>query len=390
MRTGKAVLLSALLVVCTLQLHTVHAANAGDCSVTFKGQDKKFDGCRTGLASGVDVYWTISSGTIETLFSGKPEKGGYVGWGWGSHKMVGSSAAVVFVDPSSSKPRLEDFYLRAESTDGVKIDSKQVLSVKEADQAADGTLMGYFVRPLGSNVKEGVVDAIWAVGPSTSGNVTLSDHKSAHATSKFDLTSTGKAQDGGGGGDGSEIEGHWVFHGFVLGIAWFLVAPLGIFWMRFLKKFNPRTFQIHRVVMVTVLLLTLIGFLIGLVKGKREEMAHFVIGCIVASLTIIQVLIGIFRPKHESKLRGLFYLIHSQTGRASYIMGVVNCFVGLGLLNAKAYWYVICALCVIAAIALFVVFQFLLKSQFPTKAGTHAVAMEYDSTTNGNGESDSI
>lgn len=344
------------------------ALAAEQCSIQFKGSTKTFDGCRTDLSAGVSVYWTIDTDkkTIATLFTGKPKKGGFVGWGWGAKRMVGSNAAVAFVDPSTKKPRLEDFALRSKSESGVVIDSKQGLLVREADIASDGTIKGYFVRPLDGDVKEGTVSAIWAVGPSTTGNVTLSDHESSKASGDFNLERTGREEGGGSSG----FEGHWKFHGVLLAITWFLLVPTGIIWMRYLKKYNPLAFQVHRAIMVTVLLLVLIGFLIGLVKGEREKRAHLSIGSAVMALVVLQVVMGTFRPNHESRFRWIFYIVHSNAGRAAYIAGVINCFIGLDIIDAKAYWFVLCVGAVVLFAAAFILFEFFLKSKFPTKVST--------------------
>jgi len=132
-------------------------------------------------------------------------------------------------------------------------------------------------------------------------------------------------------------------HAICMALAWMAIAPSGIFTARFLKvPGTPMWFKAHRIMMATVLLFTIVGFIIALVTVADSgrpllESTHGVLGTIVFSLALLQPVNAALRPSPEprSDVRVGWEAAHSWAGRVAAIIGFVNCLVG-ALLWASA------------------------------------------------------
>lgn len=329
------------------------------CSIQFKGNTRTFQGCRKGLTGDVDVYWNIVNDEIETLFVGTPPTGGYVGWGWGSLEMVGTNAAIAYANSSGDGARIEDYFLAARSTTGVQIEGRQKFSSSDAEVTAAGEVRGLFVRPLGNGVSVGPTNAIWAIGPKVSAPDALERH-GTRASAEIDLSETS-----GDVVSRSVLSTGLKVHGALMSLSWVALAPAGALAMRFLKRFNPATFQGHRGLMVTAVLVAVAAYILGLVKGNRGHIAHLVIGSIVLGLAFLQVLGGAFRPEKGTEKRPIFNMLHGWSGRVVLVLAAVNLYLGLAAADAVWWLYLLMSLGVGLWVVVFLVLQFVLARQFP-------------------------
>lgn len=398
------------------------------CDVLFKGSSRNFQGCRKNLEGGVDVYWNIdeSAKTIETLMSGKPgAEGGYsmfhlaffqplicftavlllcilfltsldsllvyrlsfgilrsyfcvpawsssaVGWGWGQRSMVpsgGGAAAIAFADPSSGAVSVRDYSLSARSSAGVQPGTSQELSGGEAE-LVDGSIFALFTRPLGGSISNGPTDAIWAVGPAVSSATSLMTHTS-RSSGNFDLSTASSSSDS----VGSSLETLWKVHAWLMALAWLGLAPIGILGIRRFKKYNPLTFRIHQGLLVLATLFTIAAYIIALVEGRRLAKVHFSLGTVVMVLALFQVVLGVIRPAKGAPKRGLFYALHSNAGRLTWIIAVANVFVGLFLArsNAPTWLKVVAGVLVGLYVLAFLIFETVLSGSFPSKEVSEA------------------
>jgi DOMON domain/Eukaryotic cytochrome b561 len=338
------------------------------CSVAFKGATLQYQGCRLDLSAGMRVYWNLSDSEIDTLFSGNPKKGGWIGFGWGRDKMVGANAAVAFLN-SSGTADVYDYYLADKSSAACVVANKQGISKKEAEVLPDGTILARFVRPRDTNIQNSSTYAIWANGPGVSGGTTLKEHSgSSYATGLINLATTSAT--GNETVQVSAISTALKVHGVLMAVAWLLLAPLGIFFMRHLKKFNPVAFQVHRGLMVTAFVVAVVSFIIGVIKKTSERgllSLHLGLGVVAGVLAILQIIGGIFRPQKATRRRPLFNLLHGWSGRIAVVLAVIDIFIGLKLAKAKALLYILTAAVVALWTALFVVFSVFLRKPFPIK-----------------------
>ncbi|KAJ8270318.1 hypothetical protein GJAV_G00112910 [Gymnothorax javanicus] len=129
-------------------------------------------------------------------------------------------------------------------------------------------------------------------------------------------------------------------HGVCMLIAWMIIATTGIVIARYFKPCWPnRTicglkvwFQLHRGMMVLVVLLTVTGFILPFVyrKGWSEHAgAHPYLGCTVMTLAILQPFMAIFRPSPDSARRFIFNWAHLGAGASAVILAVAAMFLGV-------------------------------------------------------------
>lgn len=335
-----------------------------DCSVTFKGDAREFQGCSLNLAGGVSVYWNFDEDNerLETLFAGTPDEGGYVGWGWGSSQMVGTNAAIAYAG-EGGEAVIEDYFLESRSSAGVQIAGNQNFTESEADVNDDGVVMGFFVRPL-EGITRGDTDAVWAVGPPVSAPDALSQHsRTNRATGTIDLSQTSASSGTGSVG----LATVWKVHGALMGIAWIGLAPLAITAMRYFKKFNPATFQFHRGAMVAAFIIALVAYIIGVSRGSRTERAHLAIGSLVLILGLGQVVGGTLRPDKGTDRRPLFNIGHAWLGRIAFVLAAVNVYIGLRIAEASRGLYILVGLVLLIAILANLILGLAFSKQFPTK-----------------------
>merc|ERR1719242_587996 len=163
-------------------------------------------------------------------------------------------------------------------------------------------------------------------------------------------------------------------HGIIMWISWALLAPIGIMSsaFRFLYPDGPKWFFVHRGVQVSVVVLTVIGFIIAIVFTTNKEKEHFannhmVLGLVVTIFAIFQPLNAYFRP-HPPKEgwvdgkplgRAVWEYLHKGSGYACWVAGCIAIYLGLGLrgedMLASLHLFGWCGLMLVLYIALSVV-----------------------------------
>jgi hypothetical protein len=123
---------------------------------------------------------------------------------------------------------------------------------------------------------------------------------------------------------------------------WILFVSTGILVAFFFKPSwpdhklcgKPIWFSIHRTLMITVVILTIIAFILILVyengrwvsQTTQCEFAHSIIGIIIISFTIIQPIMALFRCKPDAEYRFLFNYLHGFIGLSAFILSIVAIF----------------------------------------------------------------
>ncbi|XP_051869025.1 putative ferric-chelate reductase 1 isoform X1 [Pristis pectinata] len=131
-------------------------------------------------------------------------------------------------------------------------------------------------------------------------------------------------------------------HGSLMFIAWVTTANIGVIVARFFKSLWPSTtlfgkkiwFQVHRILMMTTVLFTCLGFILPfLYRGGWSHYAgaHPYFGCMILTLVILQPLVAIFRPNPSALRRYLFNWFHWATGTFARIIAVGSIFLGMDL-----------------------------------------------------------
>ncbi|KQK73696.1 ferric-chelate reductase 1 [Amazona aestiva] len=149
---------------------------------------------------------------------------------------------------------------------------------------------------------------------------------------------TGLPQDIGGSRSPRLIKAH----GALMFIAWITTVSIGVIVARFFKPVwsysflfgKEMWFQVHRMLMLTTVMLTGISFVLPFIyRGGWSQQAGFhpYLGCTVMALAIFQPLMAGFRPSRHAPRRQLFNWFHWSTGTAARILAVVTMFLGMNL-----------------------------------------------------------
>uniref|UniRef100_A0A671P8R3 Putative ferric-chelate reductase 1 n=1 Tax=Sinocyclocheilus anshuiensis TaxID=1608454 RepID=A0A671P8R3_9TELE len=155
------------------------------------------------------------------------------------------------------------------------------------------------------------------------------------------------------------------YHGAFMLIAWTSTVSAGVIMARYFKPDWPERnilgqrvwFQLHRMLMVLTVLLTLVGFVLPFMyRGGWSKRAgiHPYLGCVVVALAVIQPVIALFRPAPDASRRYIFNWMHFGTGTAAQVVAVVTIFLGIhqqalflpapwstGVLAAIVVWFVL-------------------------------------------------
>ncbi|KAL8178319.1 UNVERIFIED_CONTAM: hypothetical protein K2H54_041543 [Gekko kuhli] len=140
-------------------------------------------------------------------------------------------------------------------------------------------------------------------------------------------------------------------HGALMFVAWMTTVNIGVIVARFFKPVWSHSlwfgeeiwFQVHRMLMMTTVLLTSISFVLPFVyRGGWSQQASFhpYLGCTVMALALIQPLMAAFRPPPQAPRRQIFNWLHWSTGTTARILAVVTMFLGMDLpaLNLPDPW----------------------------------------------------
>ncbi|RNA06657.1 ferric-chelate reductase 1 [Brachionus plicatilis] len=143
--------------------------------------------------------------------------------------------------------------------------------------------------------------------------------------------------------DGVKVKAHAAF----MIIAWTIFATLGMIIARYFKFIFPDVrflelkiwFVIHRPLMYTAYILTIIGFFVILAdqnwtwieRTRTTSFVHSFFGLIVIILCFLQILVAFFRPHQDHQNRYIFNYFHSANGTVILLLSVITMFLGTAI-----------------------------------------------------------
>jgi hypothetical protein len=127
-------------------------------------------------------------------------------------------------------------------------------------------------------------------------------------------------------------------HGILMVFTWIVLVSTAILIARYFKRsWKDRKicgkavwFAIHRTLMTSVAMLTLISFILILVykKGQwvsnknQREFAHSIIGILVICFALIQPFLALFRCNPDDHYRFIFNYAHATIGFSAFILSI--------------------------------------------------------------------
>ncbi|RNA13986.1 ferric-chelate reductase 1 [Brachionus plicatilis] len=143
-------------------------------------------------------------------------------------------------------------------------------------------------------------------------------------------------------------------HAILMVIAWPFLSTIGILFARYYKPIFPNVkscgvqfwFIIHRPFMISVCLLSLIGF--GFIfsyknwtwtsQSSVKNFAHSIVGLITILLSLIQPAMAIFRPDKLAENRPIFNWAHRLVGILAYAFSITAVFLGVNMFVKNYHW----------------------------------------------------
>ena len=139
-------------------------------------------------------------------------------------------------------------------------------------------------------------------------------------------------------------------HAVLMGLAWLLLAPLGVVIARYTKAppvtqgAPARWFLLHRGTQIAAVLLTAVGVPLAIAStgdtyAQHLFNSHTVMGVVVSIFAFGQSALGVIRPSKASPHRALWSNGHKVLGYATSACAVVTCILGadeIGVLYKSA------------------------------------------------------
>ncbi|XP_057960775.1 cytochrome b561 and DOMON domain-containing protein At5g47530-like [Malania oleifera] len=187
------------------------------------------------------------------------------------------------------------------------------------------------------------VNQVWQEGPVVGGAPGRHDLSGANVQSFGSLNLvTGESGTAGGGGNSGLRRRN--IHGVLNAVSWGILMPIGVLIARYLKVFaDPAWFYLHAGCQTSAYIIGVAGFATGLKLGSETPgvtySSHRTIGIILFCLATLQVFALFLRPNKYHKLRFYWNIYHHSVGYTVIILGIVNIFIGLGILDPEGKWW---------------------------------------------------
>lgn len=335
---------------------------SSDCSVIFRDETLTFDGCAIGQFGDMNIYYSApnASGVVDTLFQAARERdsGHYVSFGWGYNSMVGSIVLSAYANASNTTD-IGVYSLTSKLSSGVNRISTPSDFKDIAVEMTDEFLSGRYKSVPGN----GTVSFIWAVGSASNSNSSsLNYHgRSGRGIGEVNLSNVTAGAEATTSSNRRER-----VHSVVMAVAWTVLTPWAVIFIRFFKQYNPTTFNVHRFTNFVSVVLTVLGLFLVVFTSNLERDPHRFIGYVVVGLAVLQLIGGIFRPAKESRVRSTWYGLHFLMGSIAVGLGFTNVYLGIGLgfFERKGLYYALTSVALGAFVLAYLLFSSMPRS-FP-------------------------
>lgn len=319
-------------------------AAAGACAAERFTNNRVYAACSDLPTLGASVHWTYdqAASSLSVAFVAAPSSpGGWVAWGINptGGGMIGTQALI-------AAPRASGGYaVQTYDITGFSVDAPKPIAYPTSDLAAevgaDGRVQMFGKLTLQNGT--GVVNQVWQVGPVSAGSIGSHDMGSANkkASGKLNLV-TGASTAASGGGS---ILRQKNTHGILNAVSWGILLPMGGIVARYLKTFksaDPAWFYLHVACQLIGYGVGVSGWATGIHLGNLSKgitySLHRNIGIAVFALGTLQIFALFLRPKKDHKFRVYWNAYHHSVGYTIIILGIVNIFKGMTILDVEQKW----------------------------------------------------
>uniref|UniRef100_A0A2P2IPQ5 Cytochrome b561 and DOMON domain-containing protein n=1 Tax=Rhizophora mucronata TaxID=61149 RepID=A0A2P2IPQ5_RHIMU len=293
------------------------------------------------------TYDSMNS-TLSIAFIASPSKAeGWISWALNPtvEKMAGSQALVAYKNPTG-EVIVKTYNISGYTPDKV-VQSKLDFDVWDTVGEEDSGKMRIFAKiKVPSNLAaKGTINHVWQVGPSVKANGGLTPHE----VSGPNLMSVGNldfksGQSGGAAGGHDSRTQKKNIHGILNAVSWGFLFPLGIIIARYLRTFqsaDPAWFYLHVSCQVSAYVIGVAGWGTGMKLGSGSSMqfsGHRNIGITLFAIATLQILALFLRPNKDHKYRFYWNIYHHSIGYTILVLGIINVFKGLDMLQPAQKW----------------------------------------------------
>ncbi|KAI0510485.1 hypothetical protein KFK09_011087 [Dendrobium nobile] len=303
------------------------------------------------------LHWTYDAENATLFFAFTAPPAGEAGWvSWAINPtgvgMLGSQTLIAYRH-DDGKMGVQTFNITDYAIKPSPID------FATADLAAD--FVGGVMRIYGKMfLTKGttVVNQVWQVGAAVSNRIPVK-----HEFTPANMNSKGKLD---------LIRGQSIvtldsttrnrnIHGILNAVSWGILLPIGAIFARYLKIFrsaDPAWFYVHVACQTIGYGVGVAGWSTGLKLGSKSKgiryTDHRYIGITLFALGTLQIFALLLRPNKDHKYRFYWNIYHHSIGYTVIVLGIINVFKGLSILDPGNQWklsYII-FLCAYGAIAL--------------------------------------
>jgi hypothetical protein len=272
--------------------------------------------------------------------------------------MVGTTALIFWVDPTTTKPTWSTYHITSHANAGITNTDTGLLSftVQPTVHVNNSNyVLGYVVQETPGMIYQNFAVSPQNGVPNSAGSPfsgLLHDYPTGEAAVTINFI-TGVATQT----TGDPLDGKKKTHGILNVIGWGVLLPLGAIIARYAKGFDPQWFYMHAAFQITGYGLILAGLVTGV--DLQDEIAgvdiglHRGLGILIFVLATVQISAVLYRPDTNHKLRRYWNWGHWWFGRIALVIAAINIFVGIHLGIAGRKWRV--GYGVVLALELFVV-----------------------------------
>eukprot|EP00262_Sarcandra_glabra_P006701 TRINITY_DN19193_c0_g1_i1.p1 TRINITY_DN19193_c0_g1~~TRINITY_DN19193_c0_g1_i1.p1 ORF type:complete len:398 (+),score=43.14 TRINITY_DN19193_c0_g1_i1:322-1515(+) len=307
------------------------------------------------------IHWTYDSSKslLHIAFVAPPPKStGWIAWAINPTRkgMVGAQSLIAF-QQSNGSMTVKTFDVKAY---GPIQPSKIAFEVSDMGaEFSNGVMRIFATLALPKNMT--TVNQVWQVGSSVTNSIPgvhAFDPANKMSMGTLDLLKGQSTATGSGGGFGVSKKN---IHGVLNTVSWGILFPVGVIIARYVRTFpsaDPAWFYLHVSCQFSAYVIGVAGWATGLKLGSESKgiqySTHRYLGIALFTLATIQMFAMFLRPKKDHKYRTYWNIYHYSVGYSVIIMGIINVFKGLEMLNPAKKWktaYII-LLAILGAISL--------------------------------------
>lgn len=300
------------------------------------------------LSSSLHFTYDASNRSLSVAFVAAPAKSdGWIAWAINptATGMAGSQALVAYKD---SKGAVIVKLYNVSSYESIVPTKKLSFDVWDTSADESGGLMRIYgkLKVPEELAKAGKLNQVWQVGPSVTpdGMIAKHDFAQPNLNSKGALDLSG-AQTGGGSARTDSRTKKRNIHGVLNAVSWGILFPIGAIIARYLRTFesaDPAWFYLHVLCQLSAYAIGVAGWGTGLKLGSDSKgvtySGHRNIGIALFSLATVQIFALFLRPNKDHKYRFYWNVYHHAVGYAILVLGIINVFKGLDILNPENKW----------------------------------------------------